>query len=147
MIEKIENIICVGEGFTPDEIHVKSRETAIKETRQIIMYFAKSKTRMTWKAIADYFDMNEHSTVISACKRINDLIYTDESFKAKIEKYNKRIKAIELDKMAEYALSKLAGLELELAEHEKNILNIKDLVKEIHLELKIVSDQITKNLK
>ena len=90
MIGKIEAIVCQGEKFEPEEIHVPCRDLAIKETRQIIMYFAKKETKMTLKAIGGYFKL-DHATAGHAIKTIGNYVDTDSIFRDKIRAYQTKI--------------------------------------------------------
>jgi hypothetical protein len=94
MLKKIEAIICAFEGFKSEDIHVKSREQSIKETRQIIMYFARQETNLTQKVIGEYFDGKDHATVINAVKHIQDLIDVDIAFRYKMNEYRKYVKLV-----------------------------------------------------
>lgn len=143
MIKKIENIICVGEGYTPKEIHIRSREDGIKEARQIIMYFAKDNTTLTWDQIAKHFCL-DHATAMSAYKRISGLIETDNMFQDKMQKYNNRIKAIKIDKMVEYSDERLAVITIEIGLFENKIQSLKDLVSEINQELQLITRRSNK---
>jgi endonuclease III len=145
MIKKIENIVCVGEGYTPEEIHIRSREDGIKETRQIIMFFAKDNTTLTWDQIAKHFCL-DHATAISAYKRISGLIETDNMFRDKMQKYSNRIKAIKIDKMVEYSDERLATIIVEIGIFENKIQELKNLVAEINKELQLISRR-SNNLK
>lgn len=89
-MREIENIVCIGEELVPSDIHTRSRMREIKEARQIIMYFAREKTKLSWRQIAGYFNMN-HATALNAVQRMKDYIDTDIKFREKINEYNKKI--------------------------------------------------------
>jgi hypothetical protein len=135
MISKIENIICLGEGVTPEEIHVKSRKGDVKETRQIIMYFTKElNPNMTWEKIAGYFEL-DHATGIHAQKTINNLINTNKTFNEKIKKHRIRLKAIKIDRMTDHASGIFKPLEFEVLKLEKKVIDLRRLITEIRSEL------------
>ena len=93
MIEQIEEIVCAGEGLEPEEIHVPSRETLVKEARQIVMYLAKIETRLPQRIIGAYFGL-DHATSYNAFVRISNLIKTEPLFKLKIDEYQKQVKEV-----------------------------------------------------
>ena len=93
MIEEIENIVCIGEKLPPEYLHAPDRETTVKEARQIIMYLAKTETRLTHALIGGYFGQ-DHATSSNSCKRINDLIDTDPLFRAKVRGYTDQVRDI-----------------------------------------------------
>ena len=140
MIQKIENIICIGEGLTPEEIHCKSRNGELKEARQIIMYFAKEMmpSSTTWKMIAGYFGL-DHATAMHAHQHITDLMDSDKSFRDKIKRHEMRLKAIKIDKLVTIAVDKFKPLEFEVMKLEKEINNLVELIMRIREEIKILN--------
>lgn len=130
MIEQIESIICIGEGVTPTEIHCKSRNGELKETRQIIMYFSRKMTNMSWKQIASYFNL-DHATAMHSYNTIQNFIQSDKKFKQKIKMHETRLKTINIEKMALNAGSMLKVLEFESAKLEKKFIDLKIMVQEI----------------
>lgn len=91
MIEKIEAIICAGEGIDPEDLHTPRRKGEFNITRQMIMWFAKNETTMSLSEIANYFGRTNHATALSNIGRINNLIDTEPSFLAKINSYQNKI--------------------------------------------------------
>jgi len=87
MISIIESIICAKEGLMPNDIHVKSREQNIVFARQLIMYYSRKTTLLTFKDIGKYFDL-DYSTVINSCHAIDDRLDTDKKIRNKMEFYN-----------------------------------------------------------
>jgi hypothetical protein len=130
MIEQIESIICVGEGVSPQEIHCKSRNGELKETRQIIMYFTRKMTKMSWAQIAGYFDL-DHATAIHAERIISNFIKTDRIFKEKMKRHEIRLKTINIEKMSISAGMMLKTLEFESSRLEKKMTDLKIMVQEI----------------
>ena len=143
MIEKIEVLICAGEGFLPSEIHVISREKAIKETRQIIMYFAKKETKMTLKAIGRFFKQ-DHATASHAIKTIGNYIDTDSVFREKIRVYQTKINEL---KEAFYKIDAVALL-FESLQNEADSLSQKVIeLQAVLLNLKNDVEMLNKKLK
>ena len=63
----------------------KTRKRYVAEARQLAMYFCKQFTDHTLKEIGLRFGGRDHSTVIHACKKIEDLMETDSSFQSRVE--------------------------------------------------------------
>ena len=143
MISKIENIICIGEGLSPEEIHNKCRNGELKETRQIIMYFSKKMTNKTWKAIGDYFDL-DHATAMHAYKTIQNLVDTDKSFREKMLKHEHRLTILELDRSVKYANNTFKTLEFEGMKLEKKIADLLIQIAAIREKITEISIQPTK---
>ena len=147
MMQKIENIVCIGEGIMPNEIHCKSRNGELKDTRQIIMYFARKMTSKSWSQIAGYFDL-DHATGMHAYKTIENLIETNRLFREKMKLHEKRLKAIKIEKMVLSADNNLRLLEYELLKHEQKISDLKVMIqeiKEIYEMINTIPDLIVKN--
>jgi hypothetical protein len=133
----IENMICVGAGITPAEIHCKSRNGELKETRQIIMYFAKKMTTKTWAQIAGYFEL-DHATAMHSYKTVQNLIDTDRTFREKIKRHEMRLKVIKIDRMVEVANDTFKPLEFEVLKLENKICKLREMVEVIKEELQTV---------
>ena len=135
MLSKIENIICLGEGVTPGEIHSKSRKAELRETRQIIMYFAKElNPGWTLTNIAGYFGL-DHATATHAQKTVINLVATNKQFREKIQKHRMRLKAIKIDKMVIHASDSVKPLAYELAKLELKITDLRLLINSIKADM------------
>jgi len=80
-IEKvIKAVILLGPypSVHREAIKNKTRRQAVLETRQIAMYFVNKKfPALGSKKIGTYFGKYDHSTVLNAFGRVNDLIDSD----------------------------------------------------------------------
>jgi len=72
----------------------KIRKREIVQARQISMYLAKSYTNSSLKSIGHFFGGRDHSTVIYACRTVEDLIETDKQFKAYMQDILKKLKTV-----------------------------------------------------
>lgn len=92
----IKQIVARFFNLTEFDLNIVTRKTEIKEARQIAMYFYNKYTKLSLKMIADEFSTPDHvfvhATVISANKRIKDLIDSDSLFKAQIEVIEEEVK-------------------------------------------------------
>jgi hypothetical protein len=146
MFDQIENIICIGEGLSPKEIHCKSRNGELKETRQIIMYFARKMTRKPWSVISGYFDL-DHATGMHSYKTIENLMQTDKIFRQKMKLYETKLKAIKIEKMVINAGNTLKLLEFESLKLENRISDLKAMVKEIKEVYDVINSEAFDKIK
>ncbi len=65
------------------------RHKAVTVPRQVAMYLVRELTRMSFPEIGRRFGGKDHSTVISACKRVSSLIDTDPSIKQAVDSISK----------------------------------------------------------
>lgn len=138
MIEEIENIVCIGEKLPPEYLHVPDRETTVKEARQIIMYLAKTETKLIYAVIGAYFNQ-DHATAYNSRKRISNLIDTDPLFRAKVAGYQKQVREkiqtiIKMETAAVTLNSLLTGIEimeLRLLSMRESFENLKSEIKQL----------------
>ena len=60
--------------------------------RQIAMYFCHTLLSLPYKRISVLFDRNDHTTAISACQKIEQMIASDPAFRDTIESIKTRIR-------------------------------------------------------
>jgi hypothetical protein len=147
MIEKIESIVCFYCGVLPDLIHAKDRHDEFKDTRQIIMYFARNNAKMTLTAIGRYFDQ-KHPNVISGIKRVNDLIDTDARYRERINIIETKLKIIDFMQTVSKTLNDIEPLRLELTLLRIRMRELKDTVVSIEsyfAEIELATERIIKN--
>lgn len=89
--ETIISVVCDRYGITRDEIKSLSRKERVKTPRQIAMYIMKEKTDIPLRKIAAKFNLKDHSTVISAVKRIENEIRCNSLFEIEINELIKEI--------------------------------------------------------
>jgi chromosomal replication initiator protein len=59
----------------------KTRKFEYKEARQIAAYLLRKYTSMTLSDIAEYVGVSDHTTIIHAIKKVEDIMYTDSTYK------------------------------------------------------------------
>ena len=69
----------VGKHFriTPKSMQTRSRDKEIVLPRQIVMYLARRLTGMSLQEIGEFFGGRDHSTVLHACKKVEDVLVND----------------------------------------------------------------------
>lgn len=89
--DEILDIVSSFFTLKPVDLKANTRANNIAYPRSIAMYILREKTNLSLNEIGVYFNRN-HSTVVSAIKKISSEIETDEELKGTIELINNRIK-------------------------------------------------------
>ena len=92
-MEMIERIVCTHFKVTSEDIRSTRRSNDIAYPRQIAMYLCHELTDVSWPTIGGFFN-KDHSTVIHAHKKIQNLTESDGATKALIESLTIQIKGI-----------------------------------------------------
>ncbi|MCQ2375675.1 MAG: chromosomal replication initiator protein DnaA [Salinivirgaceae bacterium] len=92
-IDYIQKIVCDYFDLPSEAITSKTRKREIVQARQIAMYFAKNKTKLSLATIGSQIGGKDHATVLHACKTVNNLIDTDRQFKNYIEEIERKLKS------------------------------------------------------
>jgi len=79
-IEDIQKTVCVIYAVNLDSLVGKSRTKEVAEARMVAMYLAREYTNLSLKTIGIYFGGRDHSTVVHACRNIEERINSDERF-------------------------------------------------------------------
>ena len=79
-IEDIQKAICVIYSINLDSLVGKTRTKEVAEARMVAMYLAREYTNLSLKTIGIYFGGRDHSTVVHACKIIDERFGKDEHF-------------------------------------------------------------------
>jgi chromosomal replication initiator protein len=90
-VDMIQKIVCEYFNLKPEELKAKTRRREIVQPRQIIMYFAKKYTKASLQAIGALCGGKDHSTVLHACRNIEDLKQTDKQIRNYIEDIDKKL--------------------------------------------------------
>ena len=70
----IQGAVCRVYGVEHASLRSDKRTKAATEPRMLAMWLARKYTRAAWSEIGAYFGRRSHSTVISACRRVDSLI-------------------------------------------------------------------------
>ena len=84
--EKVDIILStiVANSNVPRYLIISpTRKREVCELRQIAMEIIKKNTSLMLKSIGNVFNGRDHSSVISAINKVNDLFETDKKFKEK----------------------------------------------------------------
>ena len=86
-IEQISREVTSKMGIPERFINGKSRRKEIALGRQIIMYLTRELTSLPLSAIGKQIGKRDHSTVVHACKTIENKMEKDSNFKELVEKF------------------------------------------------------------
>jgi len=93
-VEYIQKIVCDYYGLKLQDIKAKKRTRDIAFPRQIAMYLCKALTHSSLSDIGRKFGGKDHSTVIHACKLIEEQRKQDKDLDNKIEYLTKKLREI-----------------------------------------------------
>jgi chromosomal replication initiator protein len=74
----IEKVVCDAFGLDDKMLRAKSKCQSISQPRMLAMFLARKYTRTALSEIGEYFGKRQHSTVISAQKKVEQWIESDE---------------------------------------------------------------------
>ncbi|MDR1169914.1 MAG: chromosomal replication initiator protein DnaA [Prevotellaceae bacterium] len=90
-IDEIKKTVCEYFEMTIDKLLSMSRKREIVLVRQIAMYLSKNYTKYSSAQIGDQIGNKDHTTVLHACKTVQNLIDTDKSFKKTMQDIEKKL--------------------------------------------------------
>ncbi|HUE15409.1 MAG TPA: chromosomal replication initiator protein DnaA [Planctomycetaceae bacterium] len=77
----IEQTVCRFFAVDPEELRSPRRSRSVSQPRMLAMYLARKMTQAAYSEIGEYFGGRNHSTVMSAEKRVRDLLTSQVSFR------------------------------------------------------------------
>lgn len=83
--ELIDKIICNVFDVDDNWLHTRSRKRIGVEARQFVMWWRDNNTKESQKIIGARYGGRDHSTVVHACKTVNNLMKTNKVFREKAE--------------------------------------------------------------
>ena len=90
-IESIQNVVAAYFNLNIQEMLSPRRSRSLARPRQIAMYLAKQHTTNSLPDIGRKFSNRDHTTVIHAVKKIEDLLKKDEEIRQSITEVRKRL--------------------------------------------------------
>jgi hypothetical protein len=88
-IQEIEYIICKDKGIRPGALHTDSRKQELRETRQLIMYFALTNHCGTQYEVGGYFG-RDHATALHSKRVIENNIASSRDYAKEILRYKRK---------------------------------------------------------
>lgn len=91
-IETIQEVIANDYQVSVADLKSVKRDKKFVIPRQIAIYLSRELTEMALTEIGDAFGGKDHTTIMHAIKKIEDLIKTDSSLDARVKAFKKEIK-------------------------------------------------------
>ncbi len=92
-IEEIKRQVALYYNVAVDLLSAKTRRREIVQARHLAMYFCKQLTEQPLKTIGLRFGGRDHSTVIHACKAVEDRFDTDTAFRKEMEEVRAKLES------------------------------------------------------
>ncbi|MBR3177998.1 MAG: chromosomal replication initiator protein DnaA [Clostridia bacterium] len=89
--DRIKNVVSSYYSVSVESLLSQRRDKEVVMPRQIAMYLCHTMLGLPYKRIAQLFERGDHTTAISACKKISEMIDNDFSFSEEIKNIEKRI--------------------------------------------------------
>jgi len=90
-IDYIQKVVSDYFQMDVETLRSKTRKRHIVQARQIAMYFSKKLTKASLASIGSQIGKRDHSTVLHACKTVDNLSSTDRQFRKYVEDLNKKL--------------------------------------------------------
>jgi chromosomal replication initiator protein len=90
-VETIKRRVAAFFDLSLEDLISQRRHRAVARPRQIAMYFCKRLTRRSFPDIGQRFGGRDHTTVMHAVKRIEELALTDAAFAAELAEIGRKI--------------------------------------------------------
>ena len=90
-VEEIRRIACEYLGVSEDLVLGRGRKREIVQARHVGMYFSKQLTGHSLATIGRYFGGKDHSTVIHACRGVENHMETDPNFRQTLKRIRREI--------------------------------------------------------
>ena len=83
-VQNILRTVAAFYNIKVSEIKSKKRTQKISHTRQIAMYLCRKHTEHSFPELSSEFGKKDHTTVLSACKKIESMIQQDPSLRSQV---------------------------------------------------------------
>lgn len=90
-IDQVKRAVMLVFGITKTDLESARRSRSIAYPRQIAMYLCRKKTTRSLPQIGRYFGNRDHTTVLYAVRKLEDLLSSDETLRNDIERVEQAI--------------------------------------------------------
>jgi chromosomal replication initiator protein len=80
-LNDIERVVCEAFGLEEEMLRAKSKCQSISQPRMLAMFLARKYTRTALSEIGEYFGKRQHSTVISAQRKVEEWLTSDDAIR------------------------------------------------------------------
>lgn len=91
-MDRIQRVVCEEFSLNLNDMVSKRRAQAVARPRQVAMYLCKTLTRKSLPEIGRKFGGRDHTTVLHAVKRVNQLRADDTDFDLRIKQLEQTLK-------------------------------------------------------
>lgn len=88
-VARVQRVVCDYYKISIDDMLGKKRTYAINFPRQVAIYLCRTLTSESFPKLGTYFGGRDHSTIISACQRIEKELKSNEQLKGVIKEIKK----------------------------------------------------------
>ncbi|MBS2025322.1 MAG: chromosomal replication initiator protein DnaA [Deltaproteobacteria bacterium] len=90
-VDAIIKIVSEAMQVKPHDIKGDRRQQGIARARQVAMYLTRKVTALSFPAIGERFGGKDHSTVINAVERVEELMQEDQELRSTVESLHRRL--------------------------------------------------------
>lgn len=90
-VDRIISEVARTMNVTPEDIRSTKRSAAISQARQVSAFVVRSITGLSMKAIGEHFGTRDHSTIVYAIKKVEEMMEKDSSFKGRVNDIIKNV--------------------------------------------------------
>lgn len=83
-------------GIAKQVIKSQNRKQTISDARRAAIYCAKRLTTLSYQKIGDYFGGRDHSTILNACRKHENLSQVDKAYQGLTQRIVKRLSELSL---------------------------------------------------
>jgi chromosomal replication initiator protein len=91
-IDEIKKTVCEFFELSHDKLLSNTKKREVAQARQIAMYLSKNHTKYSAVQIGTQIGGKDHTTVLYACKVVQNLIDTDKSFRKTMQNLEKKLR-------------------------------------------------------
>jgi chromosomal replication initiator protein len=78
-LNDIERVVCEAFGLQDEMLRAKTKCQSVSQPRMLAMFLARKYTRTALSEIGEYFGKRQHSTVISAQRKVEEWLSSNDS--------------------------------------------------------------------
>jgi chromosomal replication initiator protein len=90
-IDRIQQLVAESYGLTVGDLIGSKKTNDLALPRQIAMYLAREHTEASLQQIGTAFNKKDHTTVLHACRKIDEMTKTDPQFRAAVDNLRNKL--------------------------------------------------------
>lgn len=93
-MEKVEKVVCDFYNVPTSKLHVGNRVYGVLKAKQVFCWIMYKKHRATYKAICNYLNMANHTSILHSVRVVTSEIEVNEAYRQEIEQIQNKLKFI-----------------------------------------------------